>query len=177
MIGEHVIKSLFTVSSLSLALAACLLLGVVLSSPVQSKATGKGLEIIKSVLPDSTVVKNNVVYVDFWASWCAPCGQSFPFMNELQEAYGAKGLKIVTINLDKDHEQAQDFLDRLKSPLEVVFDSTGSLAKKYDIDAMPSSFIYGRDGTLRAHHQGFSDKDTVYLDSVVRTLIEEKQPK
>lgn len=131
--------------------------------------------VIDSVLADSTKLKDKVVYVDFWASWCGPCAQSFPYMKVLQSKYQPKGLQIVTINLDKDTQAAQDFLDKMKSPLQVVYDSTGTLAKRYGLDAMPSSFIYGRNGLLRASHQGFLPKDTTYLDSLVASLIEEKR--
>ncbi len=54
--------------------------------------------------------KGRVVYVDFWASWCAPCKQSFPWMNEMQAKYGARGFSVVGINVDQKREDADKFL-------------------------------------------------------------------
>ena len=127
--------------------------------------------------------------MDFWASWCGPCLKSLPWMRRLLDKYSKAGLQIVAINVDRKTSAGKAFLDQLNSPLDmatdssvswkrltnsVVFDSAGSLAKIYDLDALPTSFIYGRDGNLRIQHQGFEEKDTLYLDSLLTSLLAEK---
>ena len=67
-------------------------------------------------------LKGRVVYVDFWASWCGPCRRSFPWMNEMQQKYGARGFTVVGVNVDKRRPDARalpaadagDLLDRLR---------------------------------------------------------------
>ncbi|HFC93033.1 MAG TPA: TlpA family protein disulfide reductase, partial [Leucothrix mucor] len=75
-----------------LVFGICLLIG--LSS--LSWATDKGKPI------DLTAYKGKVVLVDFWASWCSPCRQSFPWLNKMQQKYEAKGLVIIGANVDEN---------------------------------------------------------------------------
>lgn len=146
-----------------------------LSSPA---ATGpKSIAVLDSLTGDSTIVQGKVVYVDFWASWCVPCRASFPWMSYLLEKYGDKGLQVVTINLDKDAAAAQKFLKETIASLPVVYDPSGKLAKLYDLQAMPTAFLYGRDGTLRLRKEGFNPKESESVEQLIRTLIEEKPGK
>jgi thiol-disulfide isomerase/thioredoxin len=140
---------------------------------VLAKGAPNSTAAIDSVLAKSVPLSGKVVYVDFWASWCVPCRSSFPWMKQLQDKYRDQGLQIVTINVDKQRAPADKFLADLQSPLTVVYDSSGTLAKLYDLEAMPSSFIYGRDGNLRTKHRGFVAKDSVLLDSLIGSLLKE----
>jgi len=135
------------------------------------------IAVLDSLTGDSTIVEGNVVYVDFWASWCVPCRASFPWMAELLGKYGDKGFQVVTINLDKDAAAAQKFLRDTKASLPVVYDPEGKLAKLYDLQAMPTSFLYARDGSLRLRKEGFNPKETESVEQTIRTLLEEKPSK
>jgi thiol-disulfide isomerase/thioredoxin len=129
---------------------------------------------IDSALGGKIDLKDKVVYVDFWASWCPPCQRSFPWMEKLLAGHSKDGLQIVAINLDKDHSAAQKFLDKHKVDLPVIFDSTGNLAKLYSIEAMPTSILYGRDGKFRSRHEGFVVGETAETDSLIRQLLGER---
>lgn len=96
-----------------------------------------------------------VVYVDFWASWCGPCQQSFPWMRELHDRYASRGLVIVAIDLDKDREAADRFLARHPSRFVVAYDPAGKTAEAFDVTAMPSSYLIGPDGVLLHAMAGF----------------------
>jgi thiol-disulfide isomerase/thioredoxin len=134
------------------------------------------IDVIDSSLKstDPTHLSGQVVYVDFWASWCAPCQQSFPWMKELQKRYGGKGLRIVAVNVNKKPDEARNFLEEKRVAFDVIFDSTGTLAKRYDLKTMPTSFIYDRGGKLRQRHEGYMPNDSTGLDSLVAALIGEK---
>lgn len=99
--------------------------------------------------------RGKVVLVDFWASWCGPCRQSFPWMSSMIDKYAAQGLVIVSIDLDKNREAADEFLAKYRPPFIVAFDPAGRTAEAFDVDAMPSSFIVSRDGRIVYAHQGF----------------------
>ena len=105
-------------------------------------------------------LRGHVVYLDFWASWCGPCRASFPWMTGLDKKYRAKGLRIVAVNLDKDRAAADSFLADYAAPFTIAFDPKGSTAEAYDVSAMPSSFVIGKDGTLLLRHAGFDPHRT-----------------
>jgi thiol-disulfide isomerase/thioredoxin len=117
-----------------------------------------------------------VVYVDFWASWCVPCKKSFPWMMGLLQRHGEEGLVILTVNVDSERKSADAFIENMKSTLPVIYDPEGKLAAEYALEAMPSSFVYGRDGTLRGSHLGFRMEDTDKIEAELQKLLAEKVP-
>jgi cytochrome c biogenesis protein CcmG/thiol:disulfide interchange protein DsbE len=117
--------------------------------------------------------RGDVVYLDFWASWCAPCAQSFPWMSEVQERYRADGLVIIAVNLDKDRDKADRFLARYQLNFELVYDPDGRIAKEFDLGGMPTSYLIGRDGAIRQSHVGFRDGDASRLEDEIKSLLAE----
>ncbi|MGJ8692109.1 MAG: TlpA family protein disulfide reductase [Thalassotalea sp.] len=115
--------------------------------------------------------KGEVIYLDFWASWCVPCRKSFPWMNEMQTKYQAQGLKIITINLDSNKNNADEFLEKFPNNFEVIYDPSGLLAKKFKVKGMPNSFIIDRSGTLISAHIGFTDNKKVQYQQELEALL------
>jgi cytochrome c biogenesis protein CcmG, thiol:disulfide interchange protein DsbE len=116
-------------------------------------------------------LKGKVVYVDFWASWCGPCKQSFPYMNELQSKYRAQGFEIVAVNLDAKREDADKFLGEVPAQFTVAFDAKGDSAKRFEVKGMPSSYLIGRDGKVFAAHKGFKEEDRKELDARIAQAL------
>ena len=108
-----------------------------------------------------------VVLVDFWASWCVPCRASFSWMNAMREKYGAKGLAIVAVNLDKDRADADAFLTQHPASFLVAFDPKGKTAEAYHVSAMPSSYLVTPNGAFVLRHQGFDPKKTAELETAI----------
>jgi thiol-disulfide isomerase/thioredoxin len=106
-----------------------------------------------------------VVLVDFWASWCVPCRQSFPWLNALREKYGAKGFVAIAVNVDKDRAAAEKFLAANPASFTIAFDPAGKTAEAFHVSAMPSSYLIARDGTILIRHQGFDPKKTADLET------------
>lgn len=161
------------------SLFVVLVLAVVLSATNQMQAGGsaKSLASIKAAAGDSSSLSGKVVYVDFWASWCTPCRKSFPWMKKLQSRYADQGLQIVAVSVDKETKLAKEFLEANKAAFKIVYDSTGTLAKRFELEAMPTSFVFGRDGTYRDFHRGFDLSDTLKIEKLIRSLLEEKTSK
>jgi thiol-disulfide isomerase/thioredoxin len=112
-----------------------------------------------------------VVYVDFWASWCGPCKQSFPFMNDLQKKYSAAGLRIIAINVDKEKDDAQKFLSKNPTQFMLAFDAEGTVPTQYQVKGMPSSYLIGRDGKLIYVHKGFKAQDQAEIEAKIRAAL------
>ena len=119
-------------------------------------------------------LKGKVVYVDFWASWCGPCKQSFPFMNELQSKYRAQGFEIVAINLDAKRDDADKFLAEVPAQFNVAFDAKGDSAKRFEVKGMPSSYLIGRDGKVVVAHKGFKEEDRKDLEARIAQALASK---
>ena len=109
-------------------------------------------------------LKGKLVYVDFWASWCGPCRQSFPWMNEMQAKYGARGLQVVGINLDAKRADADQFLAQLPAQFALAFDAKGESAKRFGVKGMPTSVLIDPSGKVIAVHQGFRDEERKALE-------------
>lgn len=123
---------------------------------------------------DLTSFRGRVVYLDFWASWCGPCRQSFPWMETLKTTYAAQGLEIVTVNLDTDRADADKFLKQFHPTFEVRFDPKGELAEFYKIHGMPSSVLIDRHGVARFAHVGFRPVDGPIYEAQLHELLAEK---
>ena len=137
-----------------------------------SAGTGSGLYATLPAL-DLAAYAGTVVYVDFWASWCAPCRRSFPWMQSTQQALANRGLVVLTVNVDEDPRQAERFLQEVGGGLPVVFDSRGKLAELYQLQGMPSSFVVDRHGVIRFKHRGFRTSDPANYTAELRQLLDE----
>ncbi len=125
---------------------------------------------------DLAALRGQVVYLDFWASWCGPCRQSFPFMNELQTALGPKGLAVVAVNLDEEAVDAQDFLARHPASFRVAGGDNHACAEAFQVEAMPSTYLIDRAGQVRVVHHGFRGGDAAELRTALETLLAEPAP-
>jgi cytochrome c biogenesis protein CcmG/thiol:disulfide interchange protein DsbE len=108
-----------------------------------------------------------VVVLDFWASWCVPCRRSFPWMNEMQEKYADEGLVVIAVNLDSQASDAEAFLQKYPAKFSIHYDHERQLARQYAVEAMPSSFLIGRDGTIIERHLGFKVAKTEEYEAAI----------
>jgi cytochrome c biogenesis protein CcmG/thiol:disulfide interchange protein DsbE len=120
---------------------------------------------------DLSVHRGKVVYVDFWASWCVPCKQSFPWMNTMHRQYGKDGLVIIAVNMDQVREEADAFLRKYPAEFKVHYDPAGQLAPQFKVRGMPTSALLGRDGKVLLIHEGFKSKDTAKLEQAIRDAL------
>ena len=125
-------------------------------------------------LPKSLAdLKGQVVYIDFWASWCKPCRKSFPWMNSMQAKYANQGLQIIAINLDVESALAQSFLDKIPAAIPIIYDPEGKIASDYKLVGMPSSYLIDKKGQIRVSHKGFFiNKVNRYEQELVALLNE-----
>lgn len=115
--------------------------------------------------------RGQFLYVDFWASWCGPCRQSFPWMNEMLDKYDAQGLKIIAINLDESRDDAMRFLDQVPTDVDIAFDASGATAEIFNVRGMPSSYLINPDGEIVFSHIGFRKRDTAKLEAEIASVM------
>ncbi len=120
-------------------------------------------------------LRGKFVYLDFWASWCAPCKRSFPWMGSLQQRYGASGLQVVAINVDNKRADAEQFLAATPAAFMVAYDPTGATPKKYAIKGMPSSVLIDPAGNIIATHTGFTADTPAQVERDIELALKGKQ--
>ena len=119
--------------------------------------------------------QGKLVYIDFWASWCGPCRQSFPWMNEMQARYGGQGLQVVGINVDAKTDDARNFLTATPASFVIAFDPSGTAPRNYGVKGMPSSVLIGPDGKVLYEHSGFRPADRTVLEARIKSALGVRQ--
>ena len=160
----------------AIALVALVALGVALPAPALAVDAGQPAPAF--ALPRASgdaltleSLKGRVVFVDFWASWCAPCKRSFPWMNEMHRKYGDKGLTIVAVNVDKRRADADRFLAQVPAAFPVVYDPEGKAPAAYGVKGMPSSYLIDARGNVVQVESGFNDDHAAAIEARIRDLV------
>ncbi|MET0533541.1 MAG: TlpA disulfide reductase family protein [Steroidobacter sp.] len=120
---------------------------------------------------DLSSYRGKLVLVDFWASWCAPCRKSLPWLNEMQTRYGHRGLVVIGVNVDSSREAVDRFLKEVPAQFAIVYDPAGAIAAQYEVPGMPTSFLYGPNGELIEHHVGFKQADLLRREAKLKLLL------
>lgn len=115
--------------------------------------------------------RGKVVYLDFWASWCGPCRESFPWMDAMAQRYARDGLVVIAVNLDRRRELAQSFLKQVPVGFTIAYDPESTVARTYGVKGMPTAFLIGRDGEVKVRHAGFRESDAVALEAEIRAAL------
>lgn len=118
--------------------------------------------------------QGKVVYLDFWASWCGPCRQSFPFLEQLQQQYQKDGFEVVSINLDENTQAAKGFLEQFSTHFHHAKGFGSDISEKYAISAMPTAYFIDIDGRIRLIHKGFNPNHKNFIKAVLEKLLAER---
>jgi thiol-disulfide isomerase/thioredoxin len=111
------------------------------------------------------------IYLDFWASWCAPCRLSFPWMNEMHDRHAERGLRIVAVGLDRREDDARRFVEQTRPRFPIALDPSAVSARRLDVQAMPSSFLFSAGGLLLHGHRGFRLEDRAELERRLQAAV------
>jgi thiol-disulfide isomerase/thioredoxin len=120
--------------------------------------------------------EGQVLLVDFWASWCTPCKASFPALKQLHAWYAQRGVIVLAVSVDENAKDYDDFLKKQTPPFSVVRDAQQKLVALVQVPVMPTSFVVGRDGRIRAILAGYHGKETdKALRIALNTTLAEKR--
>ncbi|RMF16812.1 MAG: TlpA family protein disulfide reductase [Gammaproteobacteria bacterium] len=115
--------------------------------------------------------RGQVVYVDFWASWCGPCRKALPELNALRQELRQQGdFEVLAINLDEDPQDALRFLKKYPVEYPVASDKNATLPPKYGLVGMPTSYLVDQKGNIVAVHQGFKEANIEHIRDAVFKL-------
>lgn len=119
-------------------------------------------------------LEGRVVLVEFWSTGEELCRESLPWLTVMQARYGSRGLTVVAVNLDREASQAKEMFGMLDPGIQVVLDPLRAMAARYEVEQIPSSFLYDRKLALRATHSGFDAEDTGAREEEIAELLAEK---
>jgi peroxiredoxin len=117
--------------------------------------------------------RGQVVMLNFWASWCAPCRQEMPQLDRLYEKYHAAGFQLLGVNVDEDVRNAAGVSSKLGLHFPVLLDTEKRVSHLYDLSTMPSTVLIDRDGRVRYIHRGYKDGYEQTYDEQIRELLRE----
>ncbi len=118
-------------------------------------------------------MRGNVVLINFWASWCGPCREEMPLLNELHSKYEPLGFTVLGVNVEEQENSARGFLKNFPVDFPILLDNRNQVSKLYDVVAMPTSVVVDRDGNMRYLHRGYKSGDEKKYRQVVKQLIRE----
>jgi len=118
-----------------------------------------GKPALPFVLPDlagtaQSLPKDDVVLLNFWATWCPPCRREMPSMVSLYNKLKDKGLRVVAVSVDRDAGSLTGFVHEYQLPFQVLHDKDSKISHLYDVFRYPESFIIDRNGVIRHHLVG-----------------------
>ena len=118
-------------------------------------------------------LRGQVVYLDFWASWCVPCRLSFPALDQLHKKYRKQGFEVVAVNKDVVKADIGRFLARVPVGFTLVADSDDKIARAYQVKTMPSGYVLDRKGRVRHVHEGFRSNSAEQIEAQIIELLKE----
>ena len=101
--------------------------------------------------------RGRVVFLNFWATWCAPCREEMPEMQALARELEKEGLVVLAVNYEESAETAEAFVQETALTLPVLLDADGAVARRYRVPGLPASFFVDRRGALVGSVLGFRD--------------------
>lgn len=168
---KNVLKPLAIASSLVLALSTSSAFAVSAGDQAPDfkipRLEAKGMISLKQY-------RGKVVYVDFWASWCGPCRQSLPALNDIRQEFRQKGFEVIAINLDEERDDAMEFLKEFPVAYPTARDTSGKVPEAYGLVGMPTAYLIDRKGKIEFVHEGFRKSDIEELKQKINTLLSQK---
>lgn len=118
-------------------------------------------------------LKGQVVMLNFWASWCGPCRQEMPLLDQMHKRYSSLGFTLIGVNVEANTQDAEKWLTQTPVTFPVLFDKENKVSKLYDVSAMPSTVFIDRKGNVRYLHRGYKSGDESEYLNQIRALLKE----
>jgi len=115
--------------------------------------------------------RGNVVLVNFWATWCAPCLIEMPGMQRLLDAMEGRPFTILAVNVKETKATAWRFMNLLKVNFPALLDSDGSATEAWEVQFYPTSFLIDSAGNIRYTAHGMIDWDSDEIRQIIEQLI------
>ena len=117
--------------------------------------------------------RGDIMLINFWASWCGPCIQEMPQLDKLAQKYQALGVQVWGINVENDPSAAKAYLSKVNVEFPILFDLDNSVSKAYRVEAMPTTVILDKNGSVRSVHRGYKPGYEKKYEDDIKGLLRE----
>jgi peroxiredoxin len=117
--------------------------------------------------------KGQVVMINFWASWCGPCRQEMPLLENIYKKYNKLGFTLIGVNVEPDSKAADDWLKQTPVTFPVLYDKSSKVSQMFNVSGMPTTVIIDRKGNVRYRHISYKPGDESEYLNTIRTMIRE----
>jgi thiol-disulfide isomerase/thioredoxin len=158
-----------------LALAAAFVLPAFAASTSSGPAPAFSLPTRGGKTIDLGQLKGQVVMINFWATWCGPCRQEMPLLEDIYKKYKPMGFTMLAVNVEPDTAAADAWLAKLSKPVTfpVAYDTESKVSKLYKVAGMPSTVFVDRKGNVRVMHKGYKPGDEDFYLTQIRSMLKE----
>jgi peroxiredoxin len=164
----------------SLPILAGLLVSMSAATAIPAASIAPGVAAPAFELPASSGnptgladLKGQVVLINFWASWCGPCRQEMPILEQIYHKYKSAGVTLLGVNVEPKSADAIGFLKGTSVSFPILFDTDSKVSTLYEVSGMPSTVIVDRKGKVRYIHHGYNPGDEGEYINQIRTLMRE----
>ncbi len=119
-------------------------------------------------------LRGQVIMINFWASWCGPCREEMPLLEQIHQRYEPLGFTLLGINVEENSSDAKTWLRDRPVSFPILFDPGNGVSQLYDVVAMPSTVLIDRQGNVRFLHHGYKAGYEDQYQDQVRALVRER---
>ena len=171
MMSVRTVKGMFK----GLALAAVCVSAALAASSSSGPAPGFKLSGRGGKTIDLAQYKGQVVMINFWATWCGPCRQEMPLLQDIYAKYKPMGFTLIGVNVEPSTGDPEGWLSKLPKPVTfpVAFDVDSKVSKLYNVAGMPTTVFIDRKGNVREVHKSYRPGDENLYLTQIRSLLKE----
>lgn len=140
-----------------------------LAHPLAGLTDFDGIALAKA--PLLPILGRPATLIDFWASWCVPCRQSFRHLDRLYRTWEHAGLDMVGISVDDDPVLAKRFWASFRPRFQVAWDANAEVRERFGVTSLPTTVLLDGEGSIVVRNTGFDANEHRYLEEQVRRLV------
>jgi peroxiredoxin len=176
-----------SITTVALAAWLCLVVAAAaFASPRAMEALGLGPPSVPRAAPDFSLralsgerltmkrFQGQVVLINFWSTWCAPCRWEMPVLDTLYREHKSRGFVVLGISIDRSEDVVRTFVNETDVTFPIALDPEQEIADTFRVMGLPGTFIVGRDGYIKASGYGPREWDTPAAADLIRSLLEAK---
>lgn len=136
-----------------------------------SKAPAFSLPDLKGRTNTNATFRGQVLLINFWATWCAPCREEMPALDRLQKQFEGKGLAVISISVDSEQSVIKEFIKGAKTQFPILHDPEMKCHDEYKVFAYPTTFLVDRQGVIQRYWIGPQEWESEEFKQILQSYL------